>query len=142
MSGQPVVADGRCFLAPSQASWSPSSAVSGCALWAFEAGAGVRTALVLGKLGNGSVSLFFGDLGGTVYAIDPDTGVERWRLLADGHPRTRITGAHLSQRSAAVRCLRSKRLPAACRITNAVRFVAVLGVDAVTGGGMEAVHHR
>ncbi|MEQ8493334.1 MAG: PQQ-binding-like beta-propeller repeat protein, partial [Gammaproteobacteria bacterium] len=49
-------------------------------------------AITLGTLPDGTVSLFFGDLAGKVYALDPDTGKARWSMLADEHPHIRITG--------------------------------------------------
>jgi polyvinyl alcohol dehydrogenase (cytochrome) len=38
------------------------------------------------------VRLFFGDLSGKVYAVDPNTGEADWSILADDHPHIRITG--------------------------------------------------
>ncbi len=92
MSGHPVVADGRLFFGTFSGLVVALDAASGCALWAFEADAGVRTSLVLGRDGAGNVSLFFGDLSGKVYAVDPNTGKARWSILADDHPHVRITG--------------------------------------------------
>lgn len=92
MSGHPVVADGRLFFGTFSGLVIALDAASGCALWAFEADAGVRSSLTLGKRADGSVRLFFGDLSGKVYAIDPDTGAADWSLLADEHPHIRITG--------------------------------------------------
>ena len=92
MSGHPVVADGRLFFGTFSGLVIALDAASGCALWAFEADAGVRSSLTLGKLPDGSARLFFGDLSGKVYAVDPDTGKADWSLLADDHPHSRITG--------------------------------------------------
>ena len=92
MSGQPAIADGRLFFGTFSGLVVALDARSGCALWVFEAHAGVRTAVVLGKLANGSVSLFFGDLSGNVYALDPNSGASQWTVLADEHPHVRITG--------------------------------------------------
>jgi len=92
MSGHPIVADGRLFFGTFSGLVIALDADSGCALWVFEAHAGVRTALTLGTLADGTTSLFFGDLSGKVYAIDPQTGTERWVILADDHPHVRITG--------------------------------------------------
>lgn len=92
MSGHPVVADGRLFFGTFSGLVIALDATSGCALWAFEADAGVRSSLTLGKRPDGSVRLFFGDLSGKVYALDPNTGEAEWSLLADDHPHIRITG--------------------------------------------------
>lgn len=92
MSGHPVVAEGRLFFGTFSGLVIALDAASGCALWAFEADAGVRTAIALGRLQNGAVRLFFGDLSGKVYAVNPDTGIADWSVLADEHPHIRITG--------------------------------------------------
>lgn len=92
MSGHPVVADGRLFFGTFSGLVIALDAKSGCALWVFEAQAGVRTSLTLGTLADGSISLFLGDLGGHVYALDPATGKVRWSIIADEHPHIRVTG--------------------------------------------------
>jgi len=92
MSGQATIVDGRVFFGTISGLVIALDAESGCTLWAFEAQAGVRTSVVLGKLADNSVRLFFGDLAGNVYAVDPDTGEQHWRMLADDHPHARITG--------------------------------------------------
>jgi polyvinyl alcohol dehydrogenase (cytochrome) len=68
-------------------------AQSGCANWVFEAQGGVRTAITVGRLSDGTTSLFFGDLSGQVYALNPDTGAVRWSRTVDDHPHLRITGS-------------------------------------------------
>ena len=92
MSGHPIAADGRLFFGTFSGLVIALDANSGCALWVYEAHAGVRTALTLGQLADGSLSLFFGDLSGQVYALDPATGTPRWSVVADAHPHIRITG--------------------------------------------------
>ncbi|MBI2799589.1 MAG: PQQ-binding-like beta-propeller repeat protein [Gammaproteobacteria bacterium] len=92
MSGHPVVADGRLFFGTFSGLLIALDAEAGCALWVYEAHAGIRTSITLGKLGDGSINLFFGDLSGQVYALDPATGHERWSMVADSHPHIRVTG--------------------------------------------------
>ena len=92
MSGQPVVADGRVFFGTFSGLVLALDAKTGCARWAFEAKAGVRTSITLAVLPDGSKALFFGDLSGQVYALDPDTGKERWSTVVDEHPHIRVTG--------------------------------------------------
>ena len=58
MSGHPIVADGRLFFGTFSGLIIALDADSGCALWVYEAHAGVRTALTLGKLADGTISLF------------------------------------------------------------------------------------
>ena len=93
MSGQPAVADGRLFFGTWSGLVIALNAESGCALWVYEASGGVRTAITLGELENGRVSLFFGDLSGKAYSIDPNTGKENWTIQADDHDHARITGS-------------------------------------------------
>jgi polyvinyl alcohol dehydrogenase (cytochrome) len=38
-------------------------------------------------------AVFFGDLGGNVYALNAETGVEIWRIKADPHPLARVVGS-------------------------------------------------
>jgi len=69
-------------------------AASGCIYWSFRANAGVRTAISVGT-GSGvhRFLAYFGDVKGTVYAVDADTGAEVWRDRVDTHPVARVTGA-------------------------------------------------
>ncbi|MCC6706077.1 MAG: PQQ-binding-like beta-propeller repeat protein [Gammaproteobacteria bacterium] len=92
MSGHPVEAEGRLFFGTFSGLVIALDASSGCALWVYEAHAGVRTSLTLAKGEDGNNNLFFGDLSGKVYALDPATGKERWSMVADDHPHIRITG--------------------------------------------------
>ncbi|MBK6660797.1 MAG: PQQ-binding-like beta-propeller repeat protein [Proteobacteria bacterium] len=92
MSGHPVEADGRLFFGTFSGLVIALDAARGCALWVYEAHAGVRTSLTLAKGEDGDANLFFGDLSGKVYALDPATGKERWAMVADDHPHIRITG--------------------------------------------------
>ena len=63
--GHPIVADGRLFFGTFSGLVIALDANSGCALWVFEAHAGVRTALTLGTLADGTTSLFFGAVNGS-----------------------------------------------------------------------------
>lgn len=92
MSGHPVVADGRLYFGTFSGLLIALNANTGCALWVYEAQAGVRSSITLGKLADGTTSLFFGDLSGKVYALDPVTGKLRWAMLSDPHPHIRVTG--------------------------------------------------
>jgi len=92
MSGQPAVADGRLYFGTWSGLVIALDAESGCALWVYEASGGIRTAMTLGELKNGTISLFFGDLSGRAYSLDPNTGTENWTIQADDHDHARITG--------------------------------------------------
>ncbi|MBI5617084.1 MAG: PQQ-binding-like beta-propeller repeat protein [Gammaproteobacteria bacterium] len=92
MSGQPVAVGGRVYFGTFSGLVIALDADTGCTHWVFEAHAGIRTAVTLGKLPDGTTSLFFGDLSGKVYALDPDTGREHWSSVADDHLHARVTG--------------------------------------------------
>jgi len=52
---------------------------TGCIHWAFDAGAGVRTAVIIGA---GPVA-YFGDLQANVYAVDAESGAQLWKTRVD-----------------------------------------------------------
>jgi len=94
--GQPAVAGGRVFVGSDNGYAYALDAASGCAFWSFQAQAGIRTAVSIGRLtspGNARYAVYFGDLKGNVYAVDAESGVLVWTKRADAHPMARITGA-------------------------------------------------
>jgi polyvinyl alcohol dehydrogenase (cytochrome) len=56
--------------------------------WAFSASGGVRTAIVAG-----TDTVYFGDTAANAYAVDANTGRQRWVRKIDDHPLARITGS-------------------------------------------------
>jgi polyvinyl alcohol dehydrogenase (cytochrome) len=61
---------------------------TGCTHWMFQAGDGVRTAIVLsGK------TLLFGDRSGSFYSLGAESGRLFWKKKLDEHPAARLTGA-------------------------------------------------
>ena len=50
-----------------------------------------------------SIAVFFGDIHGTVYALDASTGELIWQAQADAHPLSRITGTPVLYEDRAVR---------------------------------------
>src|SRR5271170_6129998 len=68
-------------------------AATGCIYWTYAAGAGVRTAITLGKLPSGKWAAYFGDVRANAQAVDAETGALLWKLKLDDHPAARITGA-------------------------------------------------
>jgi polyvinyl alcohol dehydrogenase (cytochrome) len=64
--------------------------------WWFQAAAGVRTAVSLGRVATTSgarTAAFFGDISGVAYAVDAATGKLLWKTKVDSYPAARITGA-------------------------------------------------
>jgi polyvinyl alcohol dehydrogenase (cytochrome) len=89
---QPTIAGGRIFVASASGRVFSLDLQSGCAYWTFDADAQVRTAIDVGTLGSSRVAVF-GDVGGTVYSVDANTGELRWKKKVDEHPVARITGS-------------------------------------------------
>ena len=71
---------------------------TGCVHWAFQAQAGVRSAVTVGPLAGTRQGAFFGDLRGNVYAIDAATGALVWTRRVDDHPLARITASPMLYR--------------------------------------------
>src|SRR6266567_1613857 len=91
--GQPTVIGRSLYVGGETGKVYSLDARTGCERWRFEAGAGVRTGIVVGRnRRNGSRLLYFGDQKGSVYALDAATGALRWKVRADPHPAAIITG--------------------------------------------------
>jgi len=90
--GQPSVAGGRIFLGVDTGFVYSLDAATGCVRWSYQAGAGVRTAITVTRLGRNHMA-FFGDMKATAYGIDADTGELIWKQKVEEHPTARITGA-------------------------------------------------
>jgi len=65
---------------------------TGCAHWTFKASAEVRNAISVATELDPPRALF-GDIAGNVYAIDATNGHLIWKVRADDHPATTITGS-------------------------------------------------
>jgi polyvinyl alcohol dehydrogenase (cytochrome) len=66
---------------------------SGCIQWSYQAGGPVRAAMVVAPLGTNKHALLFGDLTGTFYAIEAESGKVVWKKKVDDHEAALITGA-------------------------------------------------
>lgn len=67
---------------------------TGCIWWTYEAGSEVRNAPLIGTSIDGAPdTLFFGDFGATVHAVDIATGERRWSRSIKDHPDGTITGS-------------------------------------------------
>jgi polyvinyl alcohol dehydrogenase (cytochrome) len=95
-SGQPAIAGGRVFVGSPNGYVYSLSADNGCVYWYFQAAAGVRGAVSIGRVDTASGSrdaVFFGDLGANVYALDAGSGEVLWKKKVDDHPLARVTGS-------------------------------------------------
>lgn len=91
---QPVVVGGRLYVATAMGDVYALEADTGCVHWLFQADAGVRSAITLGKAeGNDRLLAFFGDQAANMYALDAETGKQVWKQKVDTHSRAIITGA-------------------------------------------------
>jgi len=92
---QPTIIGNRVFVGSENGKVFALDAASGCTQWSFQADAGVRTAIILGRImGETSAhAAYFGDQGGEVYALDAANGRLLWKTHADSHPLAKITGA-------------------------------------------------
>ncbi len=85
---QPSIAAGKLYVGSAGGTVYALDASTGCTYWAFDSGAGVRTAITIGP---GPVA-YFGDLQANVYALDANTGTQLWKTRVDDYPFARITG--------------------------------------------------
>lgn len=86
---QPTVAGGRVFVGGPLGGVYALDAATGCTDWAFQANAGVRTAITIGP----GDRAYFGDLRANVYAVNAATGRPIWQTRLSTHPYARITGS-------------------------------------------------
>jgi polyvinyl alcohol dehydrogenase (cytochrome) len=94
--GQPTVAGGRVFLGVDTGAVYSIDAETGCVYWAYQADAGVRTAISIGPVkgkGAAKFGVYFGDIRANVYMLDASTGKEIWKVKVEDHPVAKITGA-------------------------------------------------
>ena len=90
---QPTIAGGRLFVGSQSGAVYALDAKSGCIIWAYQAAAGVRTAVALGpRPGGRGTAAYFGDTRASAYAIDASTGELIWTRKLDTHRNASITG--------------------------------------------------
>jgi polyvinyl alcohol dehydrogenase (cytochrome) len=94
---QPTPAGGALYIGSHNGGVYALDRATGCARWIFQAGAEVRTAIVVSpwKAGDRDAKplIYFGDIVGNVYAVDARTGQLAWRVRADAHTGTTMTAA-------------------------------------------------
>jgi polyvinyl alcohol dehydrogenase (cytochrome) len=93
---QPALAGGAVLVGNHNGSVYALDRASGCVRWAFAAAAEVRTGIVVSPWRAGDAKarplVYFGDVAGTAYAVNLLTGKLAWKLRADAHPATILTG--------------------------------------------------
>jgi polyvinyl alcohol dehydrogenase (cytochrome) len=94
---QPALAGGALYVGSEDGRVFALDRATGCERWSYQAGAEVRTGIVVESWQKGDRAakplLYFGDLAGSVYAVDARTGALAWRDRADPHPSTTLTAA-------------------------------------------------
>ena len=94
---QPAVAGGTVFVGSQNGTVYALDAKSGCIRWTYRASAEVRTAISVSSWAEGEEEphpiVYFGDILARAYAIDAQTGEEKWITKVDDHPNATITGA-------------------------------------------------
>jgi polyvinyl alcohol dehydrogenase (cytochrome) len=97
--GQPAVVGAVVFAGGTAGRVFALDANSGCTFWSYDAGALVRTGIVIGALptATGSAAAlrtlaWFGDDKGFLHALDAHSGARLWRVSLDEHPMVRLVG--------------------------------------------------
>jgi polyvinyl alcohol dehydrogenase (cytochrome) len=93
---QPALAGGAVYVGSDDGRVFALDRETGCERWSFQAGAEVRTGIVVSPWPMGDRAskpvIWFGDLAGSVYAVSALDGSLLWRDRADPHPSTTLTG--------------------------------------------------
>jgi polyvinyl alcohol dehydrogenase (cytochrome) len=93
---QPAVIGARLFMASQPGQVYALDAASGCTYWAFEAQAGVRSAISVGAIERDGVripTIYFADSKATAYGLEAETGTLLWARKLDDHPAAAATGS-------------------------------------------------
>ncbi len=87
---QPTIAYGSVYVGSADGTVYALDLQTGCVRWSFNAGAEVRTAIVVAA--SPEPRAYFGDLIGRAYAVDALTGKLEWSSKLDEHPHATLTG--------------------------------------------------
>ncbi|MEO8622919.1 MAG: PQQ-binding-like beta-propeller repeat protein [bacterium] len=91
---QVAVAGGRVFTGSEAGTVAALDLESGCSVWTVQHSLPVRSSLVLDVDASGAPkTVYFGDLGANLLALDAATGATRWSVHVDDHTAAIITGA-------------------------------------------------
>jgi len=96
-----TMAGGRVFVGSIAGNVYSLDARTGCVYWAFDAGAIVRTAVSVGRIGSETPArygAFFGDARGNAFAVDAATGRLLWKVSVESFPSARLTGSPVLHR--------------------------------------------
>jgi len=92
----PIVAGGAILVGNHNGSVYALDRETGCVRWAYAAQAEVRTGIVVSHWRAGDKRahplVYFGDVRGNIYAVNLLDGTLAWKMRADTHPATVITG--------------------------------------------------
>ena len=90
---QPVIAGGRTFITSMTGAVYSLDLGSGCTRWGFQAApGGIRGGVTVGEP-NDQPTVFFGDAGATIYAVNAQTGELIWKVRPVDHFATTATAA-------------------------------------------------
>ncbi len=89
---QPTVIDGHIFMGSAAGMIYALDAAAGCIEWTYQAGGPVREAVATAPLGN-KHAVLFGDLTGTFYALEAETGRLLWKKRIEEHEAALLTGS-------------------------------------------------
>jgi len=95
-TGQPTIIGHRLFVTTEVGQLFSLNAQTGCTYWTMNAGAGLRSAMIVGPLpgaSKGKFALYFGDHKSNVQAVDAATGELLWKTKVEEHRLSRITGS-------------------------------------------------
>jgi polyvinyl alcohol dehydrogenase (cytochrome) len=93
---QVTVVGGRLFTGSWGGKVYSLNAATGCIHWFYEAGAGVRSAVSIGRVQTATgprLLAFFGDGSAFAHAVDAVTGAPVWKVRVDGFPTARISSS-------------------------------------------------
>jgi len=92
--GQPVVVAGRLYAGSAAGKLYSLDAKTGCLYWQFDAGAAIRSGVMVGAPApSAGQAVFFGDAKANAYAVDAASGKLLWKMHVDEHPAALITAA-------------------------------------------------
>ncbi len=89
---QPAVADGRLFTADLTGLLYALDPKTGCQYWSFKADSPVRSGIAFDDTGSTGPAIYFGDLKGNAYAVNATSGQLLWKVHANDHFASMVTG--------------------------------------------------